>query len=88
MEAPELLTEGLEALIRSKEKSSDLGKKAKDMLAELETGNKVCRLKKFVYGLRQAERSWYTKLDEVLQKFGAKPSNADPCVDLLDQGKM
>ena len=57
------------------------------MLTKLETGNKVCNLKRSLYGLRQAGRSWYTKLDETLRKFGAKSSNADPCVYFLDQGE-
>ena len=57
VEVPELLTEGLEALMKSEAKNSDLGRKAKCMLTELETGNKVCRLKRSMYGSRQSERS-------------------------------
>ena len=87
VEVPELLTEGLEALMKSEAKNSDLGRKAKCMLTELETGNKVCRLKRSLYGSRQSERSGYTKLNKVLKNFGAKPSNADPCVYSLDQGE-
>ena len=87
MEVPNLLAEGLEALIDSENGNSDLRRKAKDMLTKLETGNKVCNLKRSLYGLRQAGRSWYTKLDETLRKFGAKSSNADLCVYFLDQGE-
>ena len=43
-----------------------------------ETGNKVCRLNRALYGLRQAPRSWYTKLDKELQLIGFKASDADP----------
>lgn len=87
MEPPELLAEGLEVLIRSEDGNSDLRKKAESMLVELRTGNKVCRLRKALYGLRQAGRSWYIKLDKVLRRFGAKPSNADPCVYLMGHGE-
>ena len=87
MEVAELLTEGLEALMKSEAKNSDLGRKAKCMVTELETRNKICRLKRSLYGWRQSGKIWYTKLNEVLKKFGAKPSNADPCVYFLDQGE-
>ena len=29
-----------------------------------------CRLKKSIYGLKQASRQWYLKFDEVIRKFG------------------
>jgi len=41
---------------------------------------RVCKLNKSLYGLKQAPRQWYTKFDKVMQQFGLKPSNADPCV--------
>lgn len=58
----------------------DLCKKVDDMLKDLKAGNKVCLLKRALYGLRQAGRSWHKKLDKSLQEIGVKRTNADPCV--------
>lgn len=39
--------------------------------------NKVLRLHKAVYGLRQAPRCWFSKLTDALKKYGFKHSYAD-----------
>lgn len=39
--------------------------------------NKVCRLKKSLYGLRQAPRCWYAKLTNALLRFGFSHDYAD-----------
>ena len=37
----------------------------------------VFRLKKFLYGLKQEPRSWYSKIDNYLQRLGFTKSEAD-----------
>lgn len=39
--------------------------------------NKVCRLKKSLYGLEQASRQWFTKLNSILVNLGYQKSKND-----------
>ena len=42
--------------------------------------NKVYKLKKAVYGLKQSRRAWNKKVDEVLSDIGYKKSEFEPCL--------
>ena len=42
--------------------------------------NKVCKLKKSIYGLKQSARCWYDKFDKVIKNFGFKSSHLDNCL--------
>ena len=80
MEPPNFIIEALEVLIEKENRNSEMRERAKAALKELEAGDKVCLLKKSLYGLRQAGRNWHATLDKSLRKLGAAPTNADPCV--------
>ncbi|CAL1374616.1 unnamed protein product [Linum trigynum] len=47
--------------------------------------HRVCRLRKSLYGLRQASRNWYTKFTEALLEFGFRVSKADPSLFLYSR---
>lgn len=42
--------------------------------------NKVCLLKKAIYGLKQSSRLWYEKAREVLVKLNFVQSKIEPCI--------
>lgn len=48
--------------------------------------NKVIRLHKAIYGLKQAARSWNEKLNESMMSIGFIQSEADDCLFILKQG--
>ncbi|RVW25195.1 Retrovirus-related Pol polyprotein from transposon TNT 1-94 [Vitis vinifera] len=46
----------------------------------------VCRLKRSIYGLKQASRQWYRKFDKVITSFGFKENTVDQCIYLKFSG--
>ncbi|MCI36529.1 reverse transcriptase, partial [Trifolium medium] len=46
----------------------------------------VCRLKKSLYGLKQASRNWYSKLSQTLEKYGFQESHADHSLFTYSKG--
>jgi hypothetical protein len=48
--------------------------------------NLVCKLKKSIYGLKQASRQWYLKFDQVVTSFGFNENASDQCIYLKTSG--
>ena len=49
--------------------------------------NKVCRLVKSLYGLKQALKQWYEKFNNVMMSNGFKTNECDKCVYVKDTSK-
>ncbi|GJY26149.1 retrotransposon protein, putative, ty1-copia subclass [Tanacetum coccineum] len=48
--------------------------------------NKVCKLQRSIYGLKQASRSWNKRFDEEIKKIGFTQNHDEPCVYLKASG--
>nr|GEV90522.1 hypothetical protein [Tanacetum cinerariifolium] len=48
--------------------------------------NRVCKLKRFIYGLKQASRQWNKRFDDEIKKFGFTQNRDEPCVYLKASG--
>ena len=48
----------------------------------------VCKLKRSIYGLKQASRSWNIKFDQVIKSFGFEQNLDEPCVYKRHQDKV
>ncbi|CAL9026013.1 unnamed protein product, partial [Prunus brigantina] len=46
----------------------------------------VCKLKKSIYGLKQASRQWYLKFNDIVISFGFKENIVDRCIYLKVSG--
>ena len=46
----------------------------------------VCKLQKSIYGLKQASRQWYIKIDEVVTAKVFKENIVDPCIYMKVSG--
>ncbi|CAI7749876.1 unnamed protein product [Closterium sp. NIES-54] len=49
---------------------------------------RVWKLKKALFGLKQAPRQWYLKLHEVLEEIGFTPSSVDHSLFMLGEGEQ
>jgi len=55
----------------------------------IESGKRhmVCKLRKSIYGLKQASRQWYLKFDNVVISLGFKENVVDQCIYLKASGR-
>ena len=50
--------------------------------------HKVCKLRKSIYGLKQASRSWNLRFDEVVRNYGFVKNEDEPCVYRKSSGSI
>lgn len=86
MEVPKLMVKILKFIIYTETRESVIKINAERMLNELLEGDKVCLLKKALYGLRQAGRQWHDRLSRELRNLGAIRSDSDACIYYKGQG--
>ncbi|GKC72145.1 retrotransposon protein, putative, ty1-copia subclass, partial [Tanacetum coccineum] len=48
--------------------------------------NRVCKLKRFIYGFKQASRQWNKRFDDEIKKFGFSQNRDEPCVYVKANG--
>ena len=89
MDIPENFEEILHEIIADEKSPNQVAGDAKNMIETLKNmkkGTKVCQLQKSLYGLKQAGRQWYLKLDENIKKLGLIPLKTDPCLYYCHKG--
>ena len=50
--------------------------------------NRVCKLQRSIYGLKQASRSWNLRFDEAVKEFGFLKNEDEPCVYKKTSGSI
>nr|GEX67606.1 hypothetical protein [Tanacetum cinerariifolium] len=48
--------------------------------------NRVCKLKRSIYGLKQASRQWNKRFDDEIKRFGFTQNYDEPCVYIKSSG--
>ena len=47
---------------------------------EQDNEQKVCKLKRSIYGLKQTSRSWIIRFDTAIKSYGFKQNVHEPCI--------
>ena len=53
-----------------------------------EEAQKICKLQRSIYGLKQASRSWNLRFDETVKQYGFIKNEDEPCVYKKVSGSM
>ena len=51
-------------------------------------GNKICKLQKSIYGLKQASKSWNIRFIETIKEFEFSKNTDEPCVYKKNNGSV
>ena len=54
--------------------------KQPDFFQEKGKEHLMCKLNKFMYGLKQASKQWYPNFDEIVSSLGFKENVIDQCI--------
>nr|GEW05847.1 retrotransposon protein, putative, Ty1-copia subclass [Tanacetum cinerariifolium] len=57
-----------------------------ESFVNLKYSNRVCKLKRSIYGLKQASRQWNKRFDDEIKRFGFTQNRDEPCVYLKASG--
>ncbi|GKE80513.1 retrotransposon protein, putative, ty1-copia subclass [Tanacetum coccineum] len=57
-----------------------------EAFVNLKYPNRLCKLKRSIYGLKQASRQWNKRFDDEIKKFGFTQNRDEPCVYLKASG--
>src|SRR6266498_5634338 len=60
--------------------SEDVYMTQPEVFVDPKSASKVCKLRKSIYGLKQASRSWNLRFDEVVKEFGFIKNEEEPCL--------
>jgi len=87
MEIPEHMDEMLKKIANSSNEDAAIHTRARNILTALREGGNALKLKKALYGLRQAGRQWNFRLNQKLKSLGLNPTKGEPCLYVAHRGQ-
>jgi len=87
MEIPEHMEEMLKKIASNSNEDAIIHIRARNILIAPREGGNALRLKKALYGLRQAGRQWNFRLNQKLRSLGLNPTKGEPCLYMARRGQ-